>query len=158
MKNEHVLDLIDDYVDGELDGETLRTVESHLAACAACRKEAEDMKRLTSELRKLPVEIEPPEGFAKNLPELPAPGFRIGALFDFRRNGAGKRADATSGPRAILLFRHPAMAMRAAAVLALVICGGAAWYLLRTPSPEQSGTGIAEVLVPGICAFLRRSG
>jgi anti-sigma factor RsiW len=46
--------LLNAYLDGELHGRRLREVEAHLAACAACRDELADMRRVSALLRAAP--------------------------------------------------------------------------------------------------------
>ncbi len=46
MENNHISDLIPDYLDGTLDMETMREVELHLGKCNECQQELEEMKAL----------------------------------------------------------------------------------------------------------------
>lgn len=46
MENNHVLDLVPDYLDGTLDMETMKKVEQHLEKCDHCQQELEEMKAL----------------------------------------------------------------------------------------------------------------
>jgi anti-sigma factor RsiW len=47
---------VDGYVDGELDAEQTRQVESHLAGCASCREEVNSLRELRSYLQEVPPE------------------------------------------------------------------------------------------------------
>ncbi|ONI66820.1 anti-sigma factor [Kribbella sp. ALI-6-A] len=47
---------VDGYVDGELDTEQSREVESHLAGCATCREEVNSLRELQSYLQEVPPE------------------------------------------------------------------------------------------------------
>ena len=53
-------ELIDDYVDGTLDGPALHELELHLAGCAACREEERQLHALLAEADALPDGIDPP--------------------------------------------------------------------------------------------------
>ncbi len=66
---EHVTDLLGAFVDGELHGLRLRQVEDHLTHCAACRKELEELRALSSLLQKsVPMEaFTPADQFAANM-------------------------------------------------------------------------------------------
>ena len=44
MKHRHVLNKLNDYVDGLLDEEMKAAVEKHLAACHSCREEFEHLR------------------------------------------------------------------------------------------------------------------
>jgi predicted anti-sigma-YlaC factor YlaD len=63
--NEHVTPWLGAYHDGELRGRRLQQVEAHLAHCAACRAELDELRALTALLQESPV-VEvytPPERF-----------------------------------------------------------------------------------------------
>jgi anti-sigma factor RsiW len=66
---EHVTEWLGAYHDGELHGARLRQVEEHLAGCAACRAELEEMRSLSGMLQSdVPVgEFLSAERFAANL-------------------------------------------------------------------------------------------
>lgn len=53
--NPHVTEWLSAYHDGELRGERLGQVETHLAACAACRDELGALQRLSAVLRESPA-------------------------------------------------------------------------------------------------------
>jgi hypothetical protein len=53
--NEHVTPWLAAYHDGELKGRRLRQVEDHLAECAACHAELEELQKLTTLLHESPV-------------------------------------------------------------------------------------------------------
>ena len=48
---------------GTLDGERRAATAAHLATCAACRSEVEDLTRVTDALWLVAPEAEPPAGF-----------------------------------------------------------------------------------------------
>ncbi len=62
---EHVTDWLGAYYDGELSGLRLRRVEAHLARCATCRTELDELRKLSALLQESPVveRITPPERF-----------------------------------------------------------------------------------------------
>ena len=53
-------ELIDDYVDGALEGGLLHELELHLAGCAACREEERELRALLAEAAALPSDVDPP--------------------------------------------------------------------------------------------------
>ena len=59
--NEHVTPWLGAYHDGELRGRRLQQVETHLAHCAACRAELEELRALSALLQESPV----PETFTR---------------------------------------------------------------------------------------------
>jgi anti-sigma factor RsiW len=63
--NEHVTLWLGAYHDGELRGRRLQQVEAHLAHCAACRAELDELRALTALLQESPVAelYTPPERF-----------------------------------------------------------------------------------------------
>lgn len=46
MENEHVLDLIPEYLDGSLDNETMKDIQRHLEKCPQCQQEVKEMEAL----------------------------------------------------------------------------------------------------------------
>ena len=66
---EHVTDLLGAYLDGELRGLRLHQVEEHLAKCAACRTELEELRGLSTLLQEtVPAgAFTPTERFVSNL-------------------------------------------------------------------------------------------
>ena len=61
----HVTEWLNAYHDGELHGNQLRTVETHLAVCVACQSELQSLKDLSGLLQKVPLpEFTSPERFA----------------------------------------------------------------------------------------------
>ena len=56
LKCIEVVELVSDYLDGELDPETRRRVEAHLALCPACQVYVEQVRETVRTLRYLPAE------------------------------------------------------------------------------------------------------
>jgi anti-sigma factor RsiW len=69
----HLGDLTSALVDGELTGAELDRVHSHLAACAACRAETAQVRRLKRELSAL-GEVDGAEALTRRLLAMPGPG------------------------------------------------------------------------------------
>ena len=59
MSCERTIALLDDYVDGTLPTDTALRVRDHVAECAGCARELEDLRRLLDELGGLADSIEP---------------------------------------------------------------------------------------------------
>ncbi len=63
--SKHIVEWLNAYLDGELIGSQLQSVETHLTECQACRVELESLVRLSSLLHEVPApEFTPPERFA----------------------------------------------------------------------------------------------
>lgn len=63
--SQHDLDELAAYALGSLGAEEARRVEDHLRTCADCRAELVELRQVSDELDRLPVETfvhEPPEG------------------------------------------------------------------------------------------------
>ena len=58
--NEHVLDQIDDFVDGRLAAEQAEQLRLHLAECAECRNAERQLRSMLAAAANLPASIEPP--------------------------------------------------------------------------------------------------
>jgi len=65
MSCEEIKKLLDEYITGELDKATEEIVKEHLAVCADCKREYEDLKRCKSELVNLAEDT--PKGFNDRL-------------------------------------------------------------------------------------------
>lgn len=61
LENHHLdLDRLGDYLDDRLSPEGRRSVEAHLAICAACSQQRDRLESLVTAARALPDEVEPP--------------------------------------------------------------------------------------------------
>ncbi len=78
MNDKHVTPWLGAYHDGELHGRRLHHVKNHLARCATCRAELEDLQALTTLLQESPAAatLTPPDRFVAQmrlrLPRRPA--------------------------------------------------------------------------------------
>ena len=54
-----VTDVLDDWIAGQLDAETARAVEAHLATCTSCRLDAEAARTVAAALPGLPSSVAP---------------------------------------------------------------------------------------------------
>lgn len=141
MTHEITLDLLDDYVSGELPPREERDVRRHLMACDECRAEEQALRSLLDEAAALPAAIEPPRdlwaGIAPRLEprEAPAPAPDVIPL---RRRA----------PRAVPWW------MQAAAAVALVVTTAVAtlqWGPGRStaPAPDEMATLPAQPAARG---------
>ena len=129
MTHDTTLDLLDDYVSGELAPREERDVRRHLMACDDCRAEEQALRALLDEAAALPAAIDPPRDlWAQIAPRLeprepvpaaePAPG-----VIPLRR----------PAPRALPWW------MQAAAAVALVVTTAVAtmqWGPGRSTAPD----------------------
>ena len=61
MDHAKMKELVSSYADGELDKETRRQVEDHLASCAECRAELEDTRKLEEVMSGMKLKSPPAE-------------------------------------------------------------------------------------------------
>jgi anti-sigma factor RsiW len=135
MNHETARNRLDALVDGELPATERAELEGHLAGCAACRDEVEEMRRLRSEARALPESVEPERdlwpGIVRHI--APAPARERRSWFEGWTQG-----------------------LAWAAVLAVVLAGA---YRLLAPRPEAPPpaavrTGVMPAgLVPAVGAL-----
>lgn len=59
MKHDTAVDLLDDYIDGELEPSLAAELEGHVQGCVACRRELEGLRELLDGAAALPRSIEP---------------------------------------------------------------------------------------------------
>lgn len=84
MNNQHVVDQLESYIDGQLSPGTARRIESHLAGCGECRKEFNQLTALVKKAAALPKSIQPSKDLWKGIEgRLSKPG-TTGAVLDFR--------------------------------------------------------------------------
>jgi hypothetical protein len=62
-RHRRLRDQLSAYIDGELDERAAERLEAHLAGCAPCREQVEQLRATSAALRALP-EIDPPRSFA----------------------------------------------------------------------------------------------
>jgi anti-sigma factor RsiW len=60
-----VVELVSDYLDDELDGETRRRVEEHLALCPPCRIYVEQVRETVRAVGELPADALPEHAVAE---------------------------------------------------------------------------------------------
>lgn len=131
MKEEHVLDLIDDYVDDELPGKARDRVELHTSRCNECSAVLQSARELLQAVNDLPGEILPPPEIRDNLAR------EIAAM----ENGKGKQE---GGSGMTVLYRI-------AATFAVVLTGVAVWWFNR-PLPQEVTHAIQQPELPAIAA------
>ena len=128
--HEEWVEKLSDYLDGELTGHERQAVESHLAACAACTKVLEDLKRVVA--RAASIQPRPPAadlwtGIAARIDAPPA------------RGGVTAFSGSDSQWRRMLSrrvsFSLPQLA--AAAVLLMAVSVGVAWSIAGRSAPAQ---------------------
>ena len=128
-----ILDNFADYLTGDLDEAARKGVRDHIAGCAACREELENLTLIWAKLGVLPE-------------ERPGPGLRdrfyamLGeqkAALDASSERPGKehavQGRRLGGVREWLTFRRPAFAASFSAFL-LLFGIGAGWFLTGGPS------------------------
>jgi len=151
MKHDTAIELLDDYVDGELEPSLIEALEGHVQRCVACRREVEGLRKLLEDAAALPRSIEPstdlwPEIAAAALPrraaEAPAGGGLLQRLGFF--SWSWPTALATAAVVGVLLIssldtgptEEQTAAMRAAELAALAETDPEAAALLNSLEAE----------------------
>ena len=123
MNCEKIQERFADYLTGDLDDAAREEIRDHIASCAACRAEIEDLTAVWAKLEVLPMEQ--PSGALRN-------GFYT--MLEDYKNREGSAAAATRGPRPFsgwrgwFTFRRPAFA--ASFSIVLLLAGlGAGWIM-----------------------------
>ena len=82
---EHIIEQLDDYVDGVLSAAETEQVKAHIATCAECARAEQKLKTLLSAAAALPPSIEPPaEVWANVQARTTARPTRAATLWSFR--------------------------------------------------------------------------
>ncbi len=123
MNCDQAQDLLHRYAAGTLTPELRRSLEDHLAGCAACRAEAERVTPVLAGVARLPRSIEPPADL------WPAISGRI---------GRAKVVDGRFGPAATRPW-WTRMPVLAAAAVALVVVSSTVTVLMMRPSGGPAG-------------------
>lgn len=84
MNNQHVVDQLDNYIDGQLSAEAARRIESHLARCGECRKEFDELTSLVKKAGALPKSIQPSRDLWKGIESRLSQPAAAGAVLEFR--------------------------------------------------------------------------
>jgi len=112
-----------DYLTGDLEDEARREVQDHIAACAACRAEIEDLTAMWARLGVLPAEQ--PSGALRH---------RFYAMLEDHKNEArgarkaSRRSRVFSGWREWFTFRRPAFAA-SFSIFLLLLGAGTGWLM-----------------------------
>ncbi len=125
----HIAHLLQDYLDGALTPAERQSVEAHLPTCPACRAEHEALASVMVAVGALPRSVEPPRDL---WPEIEA---RLSeplledavASLEQRRNGPVDRAPRRPAQRP---RRARFRAWQAAALVAALVVGASAWWLV----------------------------
>ena len=121
---EHILELLDDYVDGGLNAAEIERVETHLANCADCAQAEQRLRKLLAAAAALPQSIEPPADVWLNV-----------------------QARTTTKPRAraaLWSLRYP---LAAAAVVLIIASSTVTALLLKRTAPAAAPAPNAVTLV-----------
>lgn len=137
MKCEEVQDLLLDHLEGELDPENERLVVGHLAACAACAREREDLEEVLSAV-KGPEEMETPTGYHEHFYT------RLRARMEEEGIVPGATVPLTIGQRLHSLLSPRVAAGAVVAAGALLLIATSLWV---TVHPEGPGPAVEIAVV-----------
>jgi anti-sigma factor RsiW len=139
MMHERTLELLDDYLDGELTPREERDVRRHLMQCEPCREQEAALRRLLDSAAELPEEILPGRDLWSGI------AARLEPRAELRERQARDAAVVVPLPR-----RRPVPAwMRAAATVVLV--AGATLLALRLPE-RRAAPEVEPVAAAGVAA------
>jgi hypothetical protein len=144
--NKHMDDgWLQDYLEGLLDPEAEETVRAHLEGCPRCQDEVEELSRLMTDLRALPLEALPSRDLwpqvawrTQDRPEVEAHAIRPGDTDETEsRQGHLRELEALPGlavsekpTRRSRRISLPAWQLLAASIALIVISGGSVWAIL----------------------------
>lgn len=115
---------LNDYMDARLAPDARRDVEMHLAGCAPCRAEVDDLRRLLTAAAALPEAVPAPEGL----------------WADVRATIDARKVVALPGVRGTQWFRSTRMLVAAAMAL-VVVSSGTTALLMRDRAPAATSGG-----------------
>jgi hypothetical protein len=146
MTHERTLELLDDFVGGEMDPREERDLRRHLMECDGCRAEERALRALLAEAAALPAEIEPArdlwEGIAGRLP--------------LRREAEPAPAEEPAPVRPLRPARRalPPWLQAAAAVVLVVASSLATLHFAPRGGPAPVGTQAPMQATPGFPSAL----
>ncbi|MFL5499806.1 MAG: anti-sigma factor family protein [Gemmatimonadaceae bacterium] len=126
MTHDVIRHLLDDYVTGDLSEDARDSVADHVAACAICSAEVEDLKRVITRASELPKSIDPPTDAWTN----------IRAAIDRDRAAAATESVVSRKSQ----WRRPAMLAAAAAIVAAIMSSALTSLYLNSRSHDSSQT------------------
>jgi anti-sigma-K factor RskA len=124
MTHDVIRHLLDDYVTGDLSEDARGSVADHVATCAICRAEVEDLKRVITRASELPKSIDPPTDAWTN----------IRAAIDRDRAAAATESVVSRKSQ----WRRPAMLAAAAAIVAAIMSSALTSLYLNSRSHDSS--------------------
>jgi Ca-activated chloride channel family protein len=134
MNNEHILDRIHEYIDGELAPEEESMVRKHIASCTDCAKEVAEIEKLLGQFRALPNEAKLPDGFLDE-----ADAALRESMLHSRRNGTVAEPKAAN---VIPLFSRIRWYYAAAAML---LVAGISVFVVMKMNRQPSPVSVAAV-------------
>jgi anti-sigma-K factor RskA len=126
MTHDVIRHLLDDYVTGDLSEDARGSVADHVATCAICSAEVEDLKRVITRASELPKSIDPPTDAWTN----------IRAAIDRDRAAAATESVVSRKSQ----WRRPAMLAAAAAIVAAIMSSALTSLYLNSRSHDLSQT------------------
>ncbi len=149
MNCEKTLDLIDDLVEGELDGQVAGRVDSHVFACPKCREQYETLKREKEIYAQYLFDAEPPNDLWTN--------FQMRLESDKGKTLPAAKIPARANARRINIFGFLRLSPLLAGAALLIVFGIGFGWLKFAPN-EASGDKYVAKTKPGDSQLPIKSG
>ncbi|MBI3189587.1 MAG: carboxypeptidase regulatory-like domain-containing protein, partial [Ignavibacteriales bacterium] len=128
MNDSHILDLLNDYIDGTISDKQKHLVETHINHCPHCAKELRQLQLVIKRVQTLPSEIHPPENLLEGIESrLHTPESNLLEL-QHRNNGIHIQDEQKRFSFSLVY--------RIAAGFVVLMAAGVVWYLLQDSKPE----------------------
>ncbi|MBI5215936.1 MAG: von Willebrand factor type A domain-containing protein [Ignavibacteriae bacterium] len=129
MNDSHILDYLNDYIDGTLSDKQKELVETHIQLCPHCAEELRQLQLVIKRVQTLPSAIHPPENLLEGIES------RLHTtennLLELRHRNNGVHIQNEQKRFSFSLI------YRIAAGFIVLLAAGVVWYLLQDSKPEQ---------------------
>lgn len=139
MNNTHILEQIQDYIDGALNSPQKQTIENHIAICKSCKAEVDNMRKLVNSLKNIPKSINPPADLFTDI-EKKLSRKKIRFLNPRKQNN--DESDTNNFRKLIPVTWYA----RAAAAVILMLGISVSWYFLKENSTQLQMVKVEEAV------------
>ncbi len=129
MNDSHILDYLNDYIDGTLSEKQKQLVETHITHCPHCAEELRQLQLVVKRVQHLPNEIAPPENLLEGIESRLHSTENNLLELHHRNNGVHIQHEQKQFSFSLVY--------RFAAGFIILFAAGVVWYLLQDSKPEQ---------------------